>query len=424
MQVFGFGLFRLCPVKRVVTGPNGTVLGLTSLEFTILGLLIRSVGRVLERAELSHAIWARVHGTDPVLSVHISAIRRKLGAAHSGAEGYIRTVQGRGYQFCEPVIEVDEPETAAPQTRPAEQEDVVQPSARGRRVRTRTIVVIGVIVAVCVIFYSFRTRSIEITSVRRLTTDGRRKDGPLVFDGKYVYFKLNWPDDQHAKRVKLSDLSVETLDGIAPDGKVGGYCEPDRTFLIFTDPTGPLSLLPADTSTPSPLLAMDGLVAGEPSKDCKQVAYAGDHLFGIADADMKNTHHTMVRQQRSFRIPGGGLCPHWRPDGGLVRFCVINPVTATAELWQMQPSAGSQPVAVRNAPSGICYGTCTGNGRFYIAAGNSNKNTATDLWVFQDSLLHGAVARPTNIGGLVWRWPAADPYANRLFAVGRARRFE
>jgi two-component system response regulator CpxR len=75
---------------------EGKPVELTTIEFDILDLIVRSAGRVISRHELTAAIHQRpASPLDRSLDVHVSHIRKKLG--HQGE--LIRTVRGVGYLF-------------------------------------------------------------------------------------------------------------------------------------------------------------------------------------------------------------------------------------------------------------------------------------------------------------------------------------
>jgi two-component system response regulator CpxR len=85
---------RLDPAAR--RAANGdTDLGLTSIEFDILEILVRQSGRLVSRDSISRKLYGRDAGPfDRSIDVHISHLRRKLGDRHR-----IVTVRGAGYQF-------------------------------------------------------------------------------------------------------------------------------------------------------------------------------------------------------------------------------------------------------------------------------------------------------------------------------------
>jgi DNA-binding response OmpR family regulator len=91
------GDLRLDPAAREAW-LNDTALDLTSVEFTLLEVLLRNVGRVLTREHLTEAVLGRKLGSfDRVIDVHVSNVRRKLGPAQSGER--IKAVRGSGYLF-------------------------------------------------------------------------------------------------------------------------------------------------------------------------------------------------------------------------------------------------------------------------------------------------------------------------------------
>jgi two-component system, OmpR family, response regulator CpxR len=75
---------------------SGRPLDLTSIEFDILDLLVRSAGRIVSRDELTAAVYQR--RTSPYersLDVHVSHVRKKLGDGPAS----IRPIRGVGYLF-------------------------------------------------------------------------------------------------------------------------------------------------------------------------------------------------------------------------------------------------------------------------------------------------------------------------------------
>jgi two-component system, OmpR family, response regulator CpxR len=72
---------------------------LTSVEFTLLEVLLRSAGRVLDRDELSEKVLGRRFSPyDRSIDVHVSNLRKKLGPALDGSER-VKTVRGTGYLY-------------------------------------------------------------------------------------------------------------------------------------------------------------------------------------------------------------------------------------------------------------------------------------------------------------------------------------
>lgn len=87
---------RLDPGSRRVT-QDGQDVEITSIEFDILEMLMRSAGRVVSRDDLMNRLYQRESTPfDRSIDVHVSHLRKKLDANRE----LIRTVRGIGYQFC------------------------------------------------------------------------------------------------------------------------------------------------------------------------------------------------------------------------------------------------------------------------------------------------------------------------------------
>lgn len=72
----------------------GRVIGLTRIEFDLLAALTATPRVVVSRTALLEGVWgADRYGDDHVVDVHMSNLRRKIGA------GRIRTVRGVGYRM-------------------------------------------------------------------------------------------------------------------------------------------------------------------------------------------------------------------------------------------------------------------------------------------------------------------------------------
>jgi len=76
---------------------SGKPVELTTFEFDILEMLMRSAGRVLSRDALMENMYNRkATPFDRSIDMHISHLRKKLETGHP----LIKTIRGVGYQFC------------------------------------------------------------------------------------------------------------------------------------------------------------------------------------------------------------------------------------------------------------------------------------------------------------------------------------
>jgi DNA-binding response OmpR family regulator len=91
------GDIRLDPAAREAR-MQGRLISLTSVEFALLEMLLKHAGRLVTREELTEAVLGRKLGPfDRVIDVHVSNIRKKLGASQ-GVER-IKAIRGSGYLF-------------------------------------------------------------------------------------------------------------------------------------------------------------------------------------------------------------------------------------------------------------------------------------------------------------------------------------
>jgi two-component system OmpR family response regulator len=89
------GAMALWPEKRKAQW-RGREVHLTSIEFNVLEVLMRSAGRVVSKNEISEQALGRpLARFDRSIDVHLSSIRQKLG---DGGK-LIRTVRGLGYHL-------------------------------------------------------------------------------------------------------------------------------------------------------------------------------------------------------------------------------------------------------------------------------------------------------------------------------------
>jgi DNA-binding response OmpR family regulator len=83
---------------------NGALVELTTAEFDLLAVFLRRSGRVVPRKDLLRQVLDREYSPfDRSIDVHVSNLRRKLGALSDGTER-IRGVRNIGYIYAHPVI--------------------------------------------------------------------------------------------------------------------------------------------------------------------------------------------------------------------------------------------------------------------------------------------------------------------------------
>jgi len=92
------GPLAMWPTRRTAEW-DGRPLELTSTEYTLLEVLVKSAGRVVSKNELSEQGLGRpLARFDRSIDVHVSSLRHKLGPRPDG-QSWIQTVRGVGYQL-------------------------------------------------------------------------------------------------------------------------------------------------------------------------------------------------------------------------------------------------------------------------------------------------------------------------------------
>ncbi|ABF42846.1 two component transcriptional regulator, winged helix family [Candidatus Koribacter versatilis Ellin345] len=97
-DVFRVGDLHIDHNKRVVM-QEGNPIELTSAEYEVLLVLVRAAGKTVSRDELAEkALGREVAFLDRSIDMHISNLRKKLGAKYGLAER-IKSVRGAGYVY-------------------------------------------------------------------------------------------------------------------------------------------------------------------------------------------------------------------------------------------------------------------------------------------------------------------------------------
>lgn len=95
------GDVALDPASRTVRRA-GEAVELTSVEFSLLEILLRSAGQVVTREQIAEQVLDRKFmAYDRSIDMHVSKVRRKLGPQPGGDER-IKTIRGVGYIYARP----------------------------------------------------------------------------------------------------------------------------------------------------------------------------------------------------------------------------------------------------------------------------------------------------------------------------------
>src|SRR3979490_397670 len=112
-DAFVFGPFRLSVARRELLA-HGVPVTLGQRAFDVLLTMVSRHGQLVTKDELMAEVWPGIVVEENNLQVHVSALRKMLGAAGDG-ERYLLTVAGRGYRFVAPVERPGGPAASARQ---------------------------------------------------------------------------------------------------------------------------------------------------------------------------------------------------------------------------------------------------------------------------------------------------------------------
>ena len=112
-------------------------------------------------------------------------------------------------------------------------------------------------------------------------------------------------------------------------------------------------------------------------------------------------------------LRGRAFWLRWSPNGKVLRFTVINPVTHATSIWEIG-GEGGQPRPVRNLESArlpTCCGIWTGDGGTYVFQANDN------IWAIAGE---GRGAHPFRLtsGPLRYQSPVAADNGSRVYFIG------
>ena len=96
-RVYGLGEWEVDLARRELRA-GGALVPLGSRAFDIVEVLVESAGELVAKDDLISRVWPGVYVEEATLRVHISAVRKALGANHD----LLKTTPGRGYRLVGP----------------------------------------------------------------------------------------------------------------------------------------------------------------------------------------------------------------------------------------------------------------------------------------------------------------------------------
>jgi DNA-binding winged helix-turn-helix (wHTH) protein len=397
-----FGPYSFNAADRTVL-KDGIEVRLSPKAFSMLEVFVTKPGRVISRDELKLSVWGTNHVSDNSVDQKITEIRRQFGTP---GDGYIESRHGQGWRFIalleertevEPTRDLAQSELQeAPSSLARAPGDIVDvpatPQTPGRRfLRTwlnqRSAFALAAISLLLVIGTLLRPKpEPRVIGFHQLTDDGRPKVGPLLTDGRLLYFQETTASPDGSTTV-VAAVPVSGGDVIFP-----------RTPLTLAIPidiarnTGQFLL-----NSYSPLWK-EGLLLWNPKNGAlRRTVNAIDEQASIspdgrllAYHDPDGLHILQLSPKPSLttvRVQGWVQFPRWSIDGSRLRFTVRELVSNNDSLWEVRRDGTHLRALLlgsKGSPS-VCCGTWTHNGRYFVFQDTTNAKT-NGLWVIRDGL--------------------------------------
>jgi len=464
-----FGLFEV-DVQAGELWKAGFRVRLQGQPFKVLVALLSKPGEVVTREELQLQVWGS-HTTvdfERALAGAINKIREALGDSAENPR-FIETLTKRGYRFIAPVTAIaslsqgmeadlsevakglashqlsDAPLALGRSYLPTHQEASTAAPARelDRKADGRELIVAvpnrnvwtirevawagvsaALLLALAVVLWRWRrevpappfrvdrlTHDNEIStgppnmeSLQTFATDGDRILTSIMVDGKSRLSAIYISTGEVQRLATPQEVASSSLADVSKDGLkllLRSYSSSESEQPLWVVP-----------SSGGSALRVGNVLAHDASwmPDGSSILYAnGDDL-----AVMRLDDGTSVPYAK---LPGRAFWLRWSPDGKLLRFTLMNPLTHTASLWELD-SQNRVPRPIQNTEIDhllTCCGTWTADGSAYVFT--AFDNWISNLWELKGSGRSATVIQLTN-GPLRYLSPVAARSGSRIFFLG------
>lgn len=416
--------------------------------FRVLRTLLERPGEVVSREELQQAIWGidSPADADHSLGIAINKLRESLGDSAESPR-FIETLSRRGYRFVAPVTASQDlnslalPEgpivTIESAAGPASLDSgiVAEPALhifpngniKSMPIKDSLLLLFGLLallvlgsIACFALLHLTRSGATprridqlthnnsifpgvpEMESFPVLVSDGSRLYSSVLDNGQTEIALIDAATGEMQRLELPSEIVNPTLGDISPDGSrllIRSHLSSDSEEPVWVAPRNGGSALRVGR-----ILAHDA--AWMP--DGQSILYAdGNNLDVVRIADGVTTHLTV--------LPGRAIWMRWSPDGKLLRFTMVDPLSHTSSLWQIANGGKPQPILSGwTSPAAECCGMWAPDGRSYVF--QSLHDGSSDLWRLRDK----STLRPEKLtnGPLRFVAPIVGRDSDRVYVVG------
>jgi DNA-binding winged helix-turn-helix (wHTH) protein/Tol biopolymer transport system component len=338
-----FGPFRLDGRLRRLY-KDGELVVLTPKAADTLVALIERAGRVVDKEELSRAMWGEIVVGDDTLAQHISTVRRVLGDDASRPQ-FIATVPRHGYRFIAPVRAASAVGTG--ETEAAQQPAPPEPARATERRTGMVLVLVGVAALIAAsggilaprLFVRDQPRPLIEFTISEPDHQRFAPSGKMLAvspNGEYVAFVAVDPNGSSSLWVRPLASSVSRLVD-ASEGVNDPFWSPDsRTIAFFAQ-----RRLKAVDVMSGAVRAIASLSSSR--SDGGTWNRSGQILFSVPDDGMYVVDASGGSPERlppPLDAPCCGTWPRFLPDGRHFLYTVAGADTSTSGIYVGELSGG------------------------------------------------------------------------------------
>ena len=466
-----FGLFEV-DLKSGEILKSGYRVRLQDQPFRVLAVLLSRPGEVVTHVELQMQVWGPDTNVDfeRALAVAIKKIREALSDSAEHPK-FVETLPKRGYRFIAPVtlipiapphglvsgwdagrdnLEIHSQQLTPPDTsaailshgtsapnpgtawKPEQDEGNTLPVAgtkvrkgqvwNGREILAELAATL-LLFLVAVLWWRGHPANLAPLRVETLTHDSPVSAGPpgmenlltLVTDGERIFTSVTIAGKSQLAAIDISTGGVEPL----------------------SIPTNLTSARVADISRDGSHLLLRSQLSSQSEQPLWIVPTAGGGAMRVGNVEAQDATwmpdgasilFASGNELNQIRLNGGTITPvaklpgrafwlRWSPDGALLRFTIMDPLTHTGSLWELKRGSKTARPLLKSPISPVidCCGNWTADGKAYIfqASDNSTRN----LWELRSGATGPFLTQLTN-GPLGFFSPIAGRSGQRIYFYG------
>jgi Tol biopolymer transport system component/DNA-binding winged helix-turn-helix (wHTH) protein len=434
-----FGLFE-ADLETGELHKSGIRVRIQAQPFRILSMLLERPGEVVTRDEIQQRLWGNniIVDFDHSLGTAINKIREALGDSAENPR-FVETLARRGYRFIAPVTTPEAAQTAdssasATSILEAGAEHGVAAVSTSQRLRWIAAGIAGVVLIALAFVAGVRIASKPLAPplITQVTFSGRVSPGDPQFeslpgtatDGSRIYFSQIENGRSEMAQALIADGETSTL-GVPTEIAAPslGDISRDGSKLLLRNhlATGAEQALWIVSTIGGEARRIPGILAHDATwmPDGQHILYATNNDLFIARED-----GTEIRKFAT--VPGRAFWLRWSPDGGVLRFTLLNGQNHTTALWEISSQGGEAHALLPgwNTPAAECCGSWTADGRYFVF--QSTRDGNSNLWQMDDRpglFVSGEPVQITN-GPLSYQAPITSRDDDRIFFIGLNTRSE